>query len=185
MACRAWRMNERNLLWLRPSSSADALWAAEQILKNGSCGAVVLWQSNVRAESLRRLNLAAQSTDTWLWLMPPWLPPLVAAYWTKTMKLLLSVYLPLLPLEALRPRWSEQGAFVVIDQGHGLDDIAASCPQRGQFRHAQQRRLCDRARHRHPGTRTGKGSAGTRRHRNGLDAIHAGSRIPGPLLAAA
>lgn len=71
MACRAWQLNERNLLWLRPSSSADALWAAEQILKNGSCGAVVLWQSNVRAESLRRLNLAAQSTDTWLWLMRP------------------------------------------------------------------------------------------------------------------
>ncbi|MFA9217490.1 MAG: translesion DNA synthesis-associated protein ImuA [Sphingomonadaceae bacterium] len=71
MACRAWQLNERNLLWLRPSSSADALWAAEQILKNGSCGAVVLWQANVRAESLRRLNLAAQSTDTWLWLMRP------------------------------------------------------------------------------------------------------------------
>lgn len=71
MACRAWHLNDHNLLWLRPGSSADALWAAEQILKNGSCGAVVLWQSNVRAESLRRLNLAAQSTDTWLWLMRP------------------------------------------------------------------------------------------------------------------
>jgi len=71
MACRAWQVNDRNLLWLRPSSCADALWSAEQILKNGSCGAVVLWQSNVRAESLRRLNLAAQSTDTWLWLMRP------------------------------------------------------------------------------------------------------------------
>lgn len=71
MACRAWQVNDRNLLWLRPGSSADALWAAEQILKNGSCGAVMLWQSNIRAESLRRLNLAAQSTDTWLWLMRP------------------------------------------------------------------------------------------------------------------
>jgi len=71
MTCRAWQVNDRNVLWLRPSSSADALWSAEQILKNGSCGAVVLWQSNVRAESLRRLNLAAQSTDTWLWLMRP------------------------------------------------------------------------------------------------------------------
>lgn len=71
MACRAWKMNDRNLLWLRPGSSADALWAAEQILKNGSCGAVILWQANVRAESLRRLNLAAQGTDTWLWLMRP------------------------------------------------------------------------------------------------------------------
>jgi protein ImuA len=71
MACRSWHLNERNLLWLRPQSSADALWAAEQILKNGGCGAVVIWQSNVRPESLRRLNLAAQSTDTWLWLVRP------------------------------------------------------------------------------------------------------------------
>ncbi|MGI4847084.1 MAG: hypothetical protein ACRYGK_02950 [Janthinobacterium lividum] len=36
------------------------------------------------------------------------------------MKLLLSVYLPLLPLEALRPRWSEPGPVVVIDQGQVL-----------------------------------------------------------------
>ncbi|MGI4847085.1 MAG: translesion DNA synthesis-associated protein ImuA [Janthinobacterium lividum] len=71
MACRAWHWNDRHILWLRPSSSADALWCAEQVLKNGSCGAVILWQPNVRAESLRRLNLAAQSTETWLWFMRP------------------------------------------------------------------------------------------------------------------
>ena len=71
MACRSWRLNEQNVLWLRPKSSADALWSAEQILKNGSCGGVVLWQSNIRPESLRRLNLAAQSNDTWLWLVRP------------------------------------------------------------------------------------------------------------------
>lgn len=71
MAFKAWQLLDKNVLWLRPQSSADALWAAEQILKNGSCGAVVLWQSNVRPESLRRLNLAAQSTDTWLWLVRP------------------------------------------------------------------------------------------------------------------
>ena len=71
MACRAWHLQQRNMLWLRPPSAADALWSAEQILKNGSCGAVVLWQTNVRPEALRRLNLAAQSTDTWLWLVRP------------------------------------------------------------------------------------------------------------------
>lgn len=71
MACRAWHLNDHNILWLRPASSADALWSAEQVLKNGSCGAVILWQANVRAESLRRLNLAAQTTQTWLWFMRP------------------------------------------------------------------------------------------------------------------
>lgn len=71
MACRAWHLNERSVYWLRPGSSADALWSAEQVLKSGACGAVVLWQANVRPESLRRLNLAAQSADTWLWLIRP------------------------------------------------------------------------------------------------------------------
>lgn len=71
MACRSWHVNERSVYWIRPESSADALWSAEQLLKSGVCGAVVLWQANVRPESLRRLNLAAQSADTWLWLVRP------------------------------------------------------------------------------------------------------------------
>jgi protein ImuA len=71
MTCRAWQVNERSVYWLRPVSSADALWSTEQMLKSGAFGAVVLWQSNVRPESLRRLNLAAQSTETWLWLVRP------------------------------------------------------------------------------------------------------------------
>lgn len=71
MACRSWQVNDRNVLWLRPGSAADALWAAEQILKNRSCGDVILRQSNVRAKALRQLNLGAQSTDTWLWLIRP------------------------------------------------------------------------------------------------------------------
>ena len=71
MACETWGIDTSRLLWLRASSTGDALWSSEQILRNGSCGAVILWQSNVRAESLRRLNLAAQTTDTWFWLMRP------------------------------------------------------------------------------------------------------------------
>lgn len=71
MACRAWGIDVGRLLWVRAKSTGDALWATEQILKNGSCGAVILWQTNVRPESLRRLNLAAQSTDTWFWFVRP------------------------------------------------------------------------------------------------------------------
>ena len=52
------------LLWLRTSKSADALWTVEQILKAGSCGAVLFWQQHVRSESLRRLLLAAQTSET-------------------------------------------------------------------------------------------------------------------------
>jgi len=71
MACKNWGVRIDNLFWIKTTSAADGLWATEQILKNGSCGAVILWQANVRTESLRRLHLAAQSTDTWLWLMRP------------------------------------------------------------------------------------------------------------------
>ena len=71
MACRSWGMQLNNLLWIKTAGAADGLWATEQILKNGCCGAVILWQSNIRNESLRRLHLAAQSGDTLLWLMRP------------------------------------------------------------------------------------------------------------------
>lgn len=70
-ACKAWGLDVDRLLWVRAKSTGDALWTTEQILKNGSCGAVILWQANVRPESLRRLNLAAQSTDTWFWFIRP------------------------------------------------------------------------------------------------------------------
>lgn len=71
MACKSWGIHINNLLWIKTTSTTDGLWATEQILKNGCCGAVILWQPNVRTEALRRLHLAAQSAGTWLWLMRP------------------------------------------------------------------------------------------------------------------
>ncbi|MGI4813587.1 MAG: translesion DNA synthesis-associated protein ImuA [Janthinobacterium lividum] len=59
------------LLLLRAERSADALWSAEQILRAGSCGALVLWQKHIRAESLRRLHLAAQCSETLFLLVRP------------------------------------------------------------------------------------------------------------------
>ena len=58
-------------LVLRPKLSADALWAAEQILKSGTCGALVFWQEHVRPESLRRLQLAAKSGETLFFVVRP------------------------------------------------------------------------------------------------------------------
>lgn len=64
----------QSVLWLRSERTADALWAAEQVLRSGSCGALLYWpgqtsssnarQQPVRAESLRRLHLAAQQGET-------------------------------------------------------------------------------------------------------------------------
>ncbi|WP_426086073.1 translesion DNA synthesis-associated protein ImuA [Janthinobacterium sp. PSPC1-1] len=59
------------LLWLKSAGSKDALWAAENILRSGSCGALLFWQSHVRADSLRRLHLAAQGGNTLFCMLRP------------------------------------------------------------------------------------------------------------------
>lgn len=70
-AWRAWGLSPHRLLWIRTKRQADALWSAEQVLRNGSCGALLLWQPTLRHESLRRLQLAAQASDTLCWLLRP------------------------------------------------------------------------------------------------------------------
>ena len=59
------------LVWIKSKVSADALWAAEQTLRSGVCGAVLLWLSQVRQESLRRLHLAAQSGEALFYVLRP------------------------------------------------------------------------------------------------------------------
>jgi protein ImuA len=59
------------LIRLQASKTADALWSAEQILKTGSCGALIVWQNHARTESLRRLHLAAQASETLFLMVRP------------------------------------------------------------------------------------------------------------------
>jgi protein ImuA len=51
------------LMLVKAPGTADALWSAEQILRAGSCGALVFWAQHVKASSLRRLHLAAQASE--------------------------------------------------------------------------------------------------------------------------
>jgi len=48
---------------MRPQSGEDALWAAEQTLKSGACGAALLWLGKVKNQYawLRRLQMAAET----------------------------------------------------------------------------------------------------------------------------
>jgi protein ImuA len=66
-----WGLPAEKLLWIKARKVADALWTAEQILRNGSVGALLFWQPQVRSEALRRLLLAAQSTDATCFLLRP------------------------------------------------------------------------------------------------------------------
>ncbi|MFS0755874.1 MULTISPECIES: translesion DNA synthesis-associated protein ImuA [Noviherbaspirillum] len=61
----------QRLVWVKSRRTVDALWAAEQSLRNRSCVALVLWQPQVRHEALRRLHLAAQGGDATVWLVRP------------------------------------------------------------------------------------------------------------------
>lgn len=48
---------------VRPANREDALWAAEQALKSGACGALLLWMERFAEEYpwLRRLQMAAEA----------------------------------------------------------------------------------------------------------------------------
>ncbi len=67
----AWGMAPERLLWINTARTVDALWSAEQILRNGSCGALLFWQPQIRSEALRRLHLAAQGSTTFFWMLRP------------------------------------------------------------------------------------------------------------------
>ena len=42
------------MLWLKPASEEQALWAMEQALRESACGAVLLWASTSKTRNLRR-----------------------------------------------------------------------------------------------------------------------------------
>lgn len=55
------------LLIIKPRSLEDLLWAAEQVLQSGCCGAVATWigNANLSNHQLRRLQLAAHRGHCW------------------------------------------------------------------------------------------------------------------------
>jgi len=66
-----WGCDPVNLRWTQVQRLADALWATEQVLRCGTFGALVLWQDRMRSQTLRRLQLAAQESDTLFILVRP------------------------------------------------------------------------------------------------------------------
>jgi cell division inhibitor SulA/protein ImuA len=53
-------------LLVRPSKQQDALWAAEESLRSGSCSVVLFWAQHLDRTSLRRLQLAAEHGQAWM-----------------------------------------------------------------------------------------------------------------------
>ena len=55
------QLSLQNILWISAENDADARWAAEQTLRAGAAGAVLLWSDNGDDRNLRRLQLAAET----------------------------------------------------------------------------------------------------------------------------
>ncbi|MDA8362464.1 MAG: translesion DNA synthesis-associated protein ImuA [Gammaproteobacteria bacterium] len=53
------------VLLVHPRATADGLWAVEQSLRAGTCGAVLAWPAATDTRALRRLQLAAEAGRSW------------------------------------------------------------------------------------------------------------------------
>ena len=59
------------LVLVQPASRADALWAAEQVLRAGSVHALIAWLPKVRYAELQRLAVAAEASHAFAVLFRP------------------------------------------------------------------------------------------------------------------
>jgi cell division inhibitor SulA len=64
-------LNLEFVLWIDATCDEDAHWAAEQLLRDGNIGAVLLWSSVRKDRTLRRLQLAAETGRAWSFLYRP------------------------------------------------------------------------------------------------------------------
>jgi hypothetical protein len=59
------------VLWIDAAHDEDARWAAEQTLREGAAGAVLLWSHAVADRALRRLQLAAEEGQSLAFIYRP------------------------------------------------------------------------------------------------------------------
>lgn len=63
--------NLKNVLLINADKATDRVWAMEQALKSGSCGALLAWLPQVKTEHLRRLQLAAAGGEGMVFVFRP------------------------------------------------------------------------------------------------------------------
>lgn len=59
-----WLKTPLSIFYVRTAQRRDQWWAAEQTLKNGSCAALFCWTDSIPQLALKRLQLAAQTSQT-------------------------------------------------------------------------------------------------------------------------
>jgi protein ImuA len=71
LALQARGLDAQRLLWVQTDTPAARSWACEQALRCADVVAVLAWLPQVRADTLRRLHLAAQDHAKLLWVLRP------------------------------------------------------------------------------------------------------------------
>jgi cell division inhibitor SulA/protein ImuA len=110
------------VLLVHPSARHDALWAVEQALRAGTCGAVLAWLAHADFTTLRRLQLAAEAGNSWAVVFRP----LSAAQSLSPAALRLKLE-PLsasgrtLAVQVLKRRGGAPSSRLVLDVDHALD----------------------------------------------------------------
>jgi protein ImuA len=61
-------LRQKSLLWVHTDRDKDARWSAEQLLRDGNAGAVLVWSSIHDEHLLRRLQLAAEIDNSFAFL---------------------------------------------------------------------------------------------------------------------
>ena len=64
-ALAAFGIDLKRLVVAKPQSVADAWWTAEQALRSGACGALLAWLRTADERRMRRMQLAAETGQTW------------------------------------------------------------------------------------------------------------------------
>lgn len=64
-------IDERHLIWVNVDVPRERLWSTEQLVKSGTCGAVIAWLPLVRAEQIRRLQVLAGHCSGLVFLCRP------------------------------------------------------------------------------------------------------------------
>jgi hypothetical protein len=124
-----------HLAVVRAPGRRDALWAAEQVLRAGSCHALLAWFPNARYEELRRLALAAEAGRAWVALFRP--PEAAQSASPAPLRLSLEAAGNALSIHILKRRGAPAGAPLVLPVKrpvHALGRNSLPAPAAGHAR---------------------------------------------------
>lgn len=60
-----------HFVWIQADAPAERLWCTEQLIKSGTCGALMSWLPQARPEQIRRLQVCAQACQGPVFLFRP------------------------------------------------------------------------------------------------------------------